>query len=292
MRGLGDFDQVRGKAVLDVVSLVADTFSRSLADEYRRSYGSSAGRLSEGVDAAARLAIERIGTSNAPYHNFEHTMLVTGVGWDILRGKRLHKKIDAEDAAHFLLACLLHDIGYVRGICSGDVGAVVTINEAGDVIEWPRGASDAFLTPYHVDRSKLFIRERLSNDDLLDAERIARAVELTRFPVPDDADHQETDTEAGLVRAADLIGQLGDPYYLKKRFALFQEFQEIGANERLGYSSPADLVEKYPKFFWSHTYPYIKPAIKYLDCTASGREWIAHLFRHVFAAEHVAELSS
>ena len=129
-------------------------------------------------------------------------------------------------------------------------------------------------------------------DAVLDAERIARAVELTRFPVPDDADHQETDTEAGLVRAADLIGQLGDPYYMKKRFTLFHEFQEIGANERLGYSSPADLIEQYPKFFWNQTYPHIKPALKYLDCTASGREWIARLFRHVFAAERVIELSN
>lgn len=278
--------------MLDVVSLVADTFSRSLADEYRRRYGSTSGALAELVDSAARLAIERIGISNAPYHNFEHTMLVTEVGWDILKGRSVHQEVGAEDAAHFLLACLLHDIGYVRGICSGDTGSVVAINGAGDVIEWPRGASDAFLTPYHVDRSKLFIRERVSVHDLLDAERLARAVELTRFPVPDGADHNETDTEAGLVRAADLIGQLGDPYYQKKQIALFHEFEEIGVNERLGYSSPADLVEKYPAFFWDNAYPYIQPALKYLDCTASGRQWIAHLYRHVFSAEHPDKLST
>jgi hypothetical protein len=34
-----------------------------------------------------------------------------------------------------------------------------------------------------------------------------------RFPVPDDVDHAASDTEAAFVRAADLIGQLGDPLF-------------------------------------------------------------------------------
>lgn len=277
--------------MLDVVALVSDTFSRTLTEEYRRAYGSTAGPYIEIMDAASRMAIERIGASDASYHDFEHTMLVTQVGWDILKGKRLHAKVDAQDAAHFLLACLFHDIGYVRGICSGDSGDTVLINEAGDTIKWPRGASDAFLAPYHVDRSKVFIRERAALTDLLDGERIARAVELTRFPVPVDDDHPETDTEAGLVRAADLIGQLADPYYPRKCVALFYEFEEIGTNKQRGYLNPGDLLRDYPRFFWDSAYPHIKSGLKYLDCTASGRQWTANLFRHVFASEHLKELS-
>jgi hypothetical protein len=50
----------------------------------------------------------------------------------------------------------------------------------------------------------------------LDGDRIARAIELTRFRVPDDDDHAETDSELGLVRATDLIGQLADPRYPQK----------------------------------------------------------------------------
>ena len=49
--------------------------------------------------------------------------------------------------------------------------------------------------------------------------------------MPDDGDHSETDTEAGLVRAADLIGQLGDPLYPRKLNALFYEFAETGVNQ-------------------------------------------------------------
>ena len=37
---------------------------------------------------------------------------------------------------------------------------------------------------------------------------------------------------ARLVRAADLIGQLGDPHYLRKANALYYEFEEIGMNRR------------------------------------------------------------
>ncbi|ARN80120.1 HD domain-containing protein [Methylocystis bryophila] len=277
--------------MLDVVALVADRFTRSLTQEFQRAFSHSEGPYLEVIENASRMAIERIGISNALYHNFEHTILVTQVGWEILKGKRLHSAVDSIDAAHFLLACLMHDIGYVRGICAGDTREDVVINDAGDTIKLSLDASDAALAPYHVDRSKLFIRERAALVDYIDGERIARAVELTRFPIPNDADHAETDTEAGLVRAADLIGQLADPYYPRKCVALFYEFEETGLNEQLGYSNPGDLIRGYPQFFWNSTYKYIKPGLKYLECTASGRAWTANLFRHVFASEHTRDLA-
>ena len=45
------------------------------------------------------------------------------------------------------------------------------------------------------------------------------------------------------MRAADLIGQLGDPHYLRKANALYHEFEEVGMNRQLGYKSPADLTD-------------------------------------------------
>ena len=50
------------------------------------------------------------------------------------------------------------------------------------------------------------------------------------------------------MRAADLIGQLGDPHYLRKANALYYEFEEVGMNRQLGYTSPADLTDRYPQF--------------------------------------------
>ena len=159
-------------------------------------------------------------------------------------------------------------------------------NEQGDMIELPRGASDAALAPYHVDRSKIFVRERFVFNPLIDPDRLARNIELTRFPVPDDEDHAETDTEAAFVRAADLIGQLGDPLYPRKLNALFHEFEEIGVNKLLGYATPADVADHYPRFFWSKVEPFLGEAVQALNMTAEGRQWLANLYSHVCVIEH------
>jgi hypothetical protein len=238
------------------------------------------------LDAGARLIIERISTSDALYHNVEHTIFVTLVGQEILRGRLLQQPVRPSDWLHFMFALMCHDIGYVRGVCSKDDAHSVIIDESGDRLNLPRGASDAVLTPYHVTRGKIFVRERLAESNDLDCDRIARAIELTRFPVPNDDDHTETDTEPGLVRAADLIGQLADPRYPQKLNALFHEFEETGTAKQLGLSSPADLVESYPTFYWQSVEPYIGDALRYLDLTSEGRQWIANLHNHVFAAEH------
>jgi hypothetical protein len=45
------------------------------------------------------------------------------------------------------------------------------------------------------------VRDPFAPVPFIDEERVAAAIELTRFPVLDDEDHAATDTEAGLVRA-------------------------------------------------------------------------------------------
>ena len=243
-------------------------------------------RIAHALDEAARLVIERIASSDALYHDCQHTALVTLCVQDILRGRRIERIVSPSDWAHTILAALAHDIGYVRGVCAGDTAEHFVIDTAGNTVTPPRGSSDAFLTPYHVERGKIFARERLGPVPDIDEERIANAIELTRFPVPDDDDHAATDTEAGLVRAADLIGQLGDPLYPRKLNALFHEFAETGVNGRLGYNSPADLVDHYPHFYWSKIERYIGDALRYLEMTMEGKLWIANLYCHIFAIEH------
>jgi len=71
----------------------------------------------------------------------------------------------------------------------------------------PEGATDASMAPYHVARSKLFVRERAEKAPVhLDITAIETNIEHTRFPVPEDEQHESTDDFPGLVRAADLIG--------------------------------------------------------------------------------------
>ncbi len=51
-------------------------------------------------------------------------------------------------------------------------------------------------------------------------QRVARVIELMRFPVLEDNDHAEIKTEPGRMRVADLAGQLGGPLYPRKPNAL------------------------------------------------------------------------
>src|SRR5262249_23834889 len=176
--------------------------------------------MAERLGLLALSTIECLGRSDALYHNFEHTLLVTLVGRDILHGLSLSQRIEPSDYSHLIVACLLHDIGYVRGILSGDTEAEYVADGSGRRGSLERGSSDAALTPYHVDRSKLFAFERLRNSPIIDAERISRAIEFTRFPSTSTHDAREDNLEPSLVQAADLIGQLGDPMYSRKANAL------------------------------------------------------------------------
>jgi hypothetical protein len=254
-------------------------------------FGTSHARLAELIPYAARLALECIGNSDALYHNVEHTMLVTLAGHDIFKGRALMMHSTPVDYSNFIVACLTHDIGYVRGIVKGDAEDGYVVDGTGRKVSLPRGSSDAALGPYHVERSKLFVLERAATIDELDADRIARAIGFTRFPYASPADDEEVDEEGSLLRAADLIGQLGDPNYLRKANALYYEFEEIGLNRQLGYESPSDLVDRYPQLYWNRISPHIQTAIRYLNVTSSGRRWIAGLYSNVFRAERELRLS-
>jgi hypothetical protein len=274
-------------AMITIPELASEALGSYLAAHMGRRFGSTDAELVELVQSAARLAIDCIGNSDALYHNVEHTTLVTLCGYDILKGRRLLKETNANDYAHVLVACLFHDIGYVRGILNGDSADGYIIDAKGNRTKLSRGSSDAALMPYHVDRSKLFVMDRFAKAKLLDATRIAHAVEFTRFPVSSN----DIDNEEGmLVRAANLIGQLGDPHYLRKANALYYEFEEVGMNKQLGYDSPADLTDQYPKFYWDSVSPFIQSAIRYLNVTSSGRQWIANLYSNIFSSERALTL--
>ena len=60
---------------------------------------------------------------------------------------------------------------------------------------------------------------------------------------------------------------------------------------QLGYESSADLINLYPQFYWKSISPHIQAAIRYLNVTSSGRQWIAGLYSNVFRAERDLSLS-
>lgn len=267
--------------------LLIDAFVERLQQEYRRMYGVLEPSYPGIIAWAGRMALENIANSDALYHDVEHTLMVTLVGQEILKGKHIREGgVSPDDWLHFLLSLLCHDIGYVRGVCRDDRNGVYITGVDDQTVTVSSGASDAALTPYHVDRGKRFVRERFAVGGIIDAEVIAANIERTRFPVPYDNDHQGTDDYPGLLRAADLIGQLAAPNHMRKFPALFYEFEETGTNATLGYKNPGDLRDNYPTFFWKVVTPYIQGGLRYLRGTETGKQWIANLYAHVFAIEH------
>jgi hypothetical protein len=235
--------------MITVPELAAEALGSFLSSHLERRFGSTDAALTELISWVSRLSLECIGNSDALYHTVEHTMLVTLVGYDIMKGRSLLMPTSAADYAHVLVACLMHDIGYVRGLLTGDGADGYVIDARGGKAKLPRGASDAALTAYHVDRSKLFVLDRLAHMDYIDAPRVARAIEFTRFP------------------------------------------SAIDPEAQLGYASPADLTDLYPQFYYNTVAPHIQTAIRYLNVTSSGRQWISSLYSNVFRAESELSLS-
>jgi hypothetical protein len=273
--------------MLNTTEILINAFVQQLKAGYTRTYGNLKADYADIIAWAGSMALENIANSNALYHDVEHTILVTLVGQEVLRGKHIREGgVTPEDWLHFIISLACHDIGYVRGVCRHDQGNLCATGIDDTMIALSSGATDAALTLYHVDRGKLFIQERFSGHKLLDTEIIKRNIELTRFPVPNAEDHQDTLNYPGLVRASDLIGQLSDPRYLKKIPALFYEFEETGVNKILGYRNPGDLRRSYPQFYWKSVYPYIQDALRYLSLTQQGQQITASLYANVFMVEH------
>jgi hypothetical protein len=268
--------------------IVIEAFIRQLRMMYQRTYEHLEPGYPGVISFAAQLALESIATSDAAYHDVNHTIMVTLVGQEILRGRHISVGgVTPRDWLHFIVSLLCHDIGYVRGICSGDSDGRYVSNMTGDTVSVPEGSTDASMTPYHVARSKLFVRERFSKALIhLDTDEIEANIEHTRFPVPEEEQHQSTGDYPGLVRAADLIGQLADINYLRKQPALFNEFRETGMSKKLNYDSAADLRANYPQFFWEKVQPYTVDALRYLRVTQEGQQWVANLYANVFSMEH------
>jgi hypothetical protein len=90
--------------MITVPELAAEALGSFLTTHMGRRFGSAHANLIEALQSAARLALECIGNSDALYHNVEHTMLVTLVGYDIMKGRSLLVSTSASDYAHLIAA--------------------------------------------------------------------------------------------------------------------------------------------------------------------------------------------
>ena len=114
-----------------ITALAANKLGKFLAKDFRRVFGPAQDDMAERLGALARSTIECLARSDALYHNFEHTLQVTMVGRDILEGMILSQRIEPTDYSHLIVACLLHDIGYMRGVLSGDTETEFVVDDSG-----------------------------------------------------------------------------------------------------------------------------------------------------------------
>lgn len=274
--------------MINLRKIIIDHFVDELRRAYQQTYNLMEPQFANIIEWSGRLALENISNADTLYHNMEHTIMVTLVGQSILRGKHLAEGgVRPLDWLHTTMAMLFHDIGYVKGVCSQDTDVEFATGIDGKTVHIPLSGTGASLAPYHVDRAKLFVRERFE-EAMVDVvpEQIAAYIEMTRFPKPQANGTRDPKWFGNLVRASDFIGQLGDPDYLRKMPALFYEFEEIGENERIGYTSPEDMRRNYTKFYWDVVRPHIGQALTYLRLTQEGKQWVANLHSHVFDIEH------
>ena len=240
------------------------------------------------------LSSNILSMSSAAYHNLEHTALVTMCGLDLIEAISLKiGNIDTEDLCSYIASLLFHDIGYVKGVCNDDKDDKQIISGDGKTKNMPEHSTDAFLTPYHVERGKIFVSERLTGIKFINTEKIQRFISETTFPVPKDKNKKIDSTFdfAGCVQSADLIGQMGDPNYINKLSKLFLEFRETGAAKFMNVNSPSDLKVTYPQFFWSTVYEHIKEHVAILENSPRGKKWITALYKNVFTRQKSATFS-
>ena len=247
-----------------------------LREHFEAAFGDQEGARLQLMLEAVDTAISNIGRTDAPYHNCEHTLLVCLVGQQILSGKQaLGDPISAHDWVHYLVSLLFHDIGYLKSLLPGDIVGSRAADGLGGWLQLPDGATDAFLTPIHVDRGVAFVRQLFADNPLIDVEMLAFNIENTRFPVPEPVRSRSRSRLQwqDLTRAADLIGQLADPAYLQKLPALYTEFLECGSAQSSGLKSYIDLIRQFPHFYSQVVDPLVQVGLEALDAHALGRRW-------------------
>lgn len=270
---------------------VIDAFVAHSVAEFQRVFPAVERAACNTLEQAARTSLETLLNCDCPYHDIQHTILVTEVGQTILHGRQLARgDLTPHDWLQAIVAMLFHDIGYLRNLLPEDENDNALIDDQGGRVSIPAGATDAFMTPYHVTRGSMFVRDRFAKDPYLDTPTITACIEMTRFPVPKKTAYQDTDTLPGLVRAADLIGQMADPQYLQKLSRLYAEFVETGEAQRMGFTNPGELRAGFPHFFYEQVHPYIGDGVAYLKRTQHGHQWIANLYHHLHIDESNADL--
>ena len=79
-----------GPTMFNPTHIVIQSLHQRLRAMYDRTYGALEPGYPGVIGFVAQLALENIATSDAAYHDVNHTILVTLVGQEIFRGRHIH----------------------------------------------------------------------------------------------------------------------------------------------------------------------------------------------------------
>ncbi len=170
---------------------------------------------------------------NTEYHDFNHTVDALVAATRLMDGYNFQVKImNVNTARNLLIACLLHDTGYIQ--------------EKDDNI-----GTGAKYTKYHVDRSIefLFKNKEFFSIEEDDAQEIKNYISSTGLNVKWETipfKNQDERIAGGILGTADLLGQMADRKYLEKLLFLYYEFKEAGIP---GYDTEFDILRKTIDFY-------------------------------------------
>lgn len=265
--------------------IVIDYAVPRLIGEYDRMFGDAEAAHRNVINHVARQVLDKISRCDALYHDLKHTLNVTLVMQEALKGKQaIDGDVSPRDWTHMVVAALCFAIGFSRGAIPGDGDGRYAIDDGDRTVTLPDGATSASLMPWVADRSMRFVRARFAEHPVLDAELLAHAISGTRLPILASTPIS-SEGWPGLLRAAQILGMVADPNFPLKLVPLFLELKETGLHEKLGYADAAALRARYPELFWSAFAPHLDRATRYLRETEDGRQWLANMNAHLMTAE-------
>ena len=268
-------------------ALLADALADRLVDGYREMYGAREPECADFVAVATRLTHaghrrQRRALSRRPAYRAGDA------------GRAGHParpdaatRLEPADWAHLTLAMLLHDIGFVRGVCPGDGLGHCVVDGQGTTVTLPRGASDAWLAPYHVERGKIAVRARFSRPS-----RHRRRADRPRdraHPLPGARGRRPCRH-----RRRGRAGARGGPDRPARGPALpspggravLRAFRDGRRGQaRLRHAGGPD--REVPRTSTgTGSSPISATALRCLRRTMAGKDWVAHLYANVFTVEH------
>ena len=105
--------------------IVIQAFVDELRDMYGQIYGVLEPAYPDIISFVGRLALENIADSDAAYHDMNHTIMVTLVGQEILRGKHTREGgVRPRDWLHSRFHCC----ATISATCAGYAGATAMGN--------------------------------------------------------------------------------------------------------------------------------------------------------------------